>query len=758
MWRDRFLNDNNSKTNFIRIALIFMFLFISFFETVGDAHSQSGTIDDVEAQRHLEFAQEYELTGKWDQALDEYQIATRAESSNLALEAHKGIIRVLKKKTSFSAEIRRDLDAFFVWLTSGVIKLAVVFIVFLLLQRVIFYSIDRNRSWTIAPFFDLTGNDWGEAIASNIVAHMHKVRMLHISSSKGMFNVSEEIDLPSFGTSTYQESMLSSLKAMDSLDVSGIGLPIGSVLSSIMRWLDMGSNHISGTLQKQGQNLELSAQLHQGRRAGVSKIWSARTQTEQGELGSYLPDLEYELSLRILFYLQELWGASTPKSLELFTKGLRHLQIFQVHPTVQTENLEKAVDFFERALAIDPSYIAAMYNLAITYHILGKHQPAIDLLKRLRLRPDHGLELEIAYNLGVAYYHSLLGSWVYDLAEQEFNKVVQNLSEETSIELERELLALSHCGLTSVYAQKIHYKPEHAKSLRDLATKHYYKALRIAPYDPPIKAIAHVAMAMTLLNMGQVNESIVKFKKAVQLKPDYWRAYIHWGRAEMAAGNPEHAVLCIKQALALNPEYEFAQYQLGIAYKHLGKYEEAVKAFACAPGIAKAHDERGAILAEHYKNYKAALVEFERALDIKPDLSNALVNIAWYMLEAGYHDSEHLDRALQCAQRAIELDKDTANAWHRHAILGRVYLVRGQLSMARKELERSIQLNKAMPQSYFFLAKTLLDLGDLKAAKEALAEFLNRSSTSSWYNKTRETAIALIKEVSDQLKHSKHTQ
>jgi tetratricopeptide (TPR) repeat protein len=718
----------------------------------GFVQAQSGEgINDREAQRHLDLGLEYELADELDLALEEYYVAAQAESDDLALKARRGINRVLSKRNSFWNQVRRELEKFLVWLTSSLGKLILLITLFLLVGQIILLAIDAQQSWKVIPFFDLTQNDLGEAVSESIIAHIHEIRLLHIHVSEGMLNVSEEVDLPSFGASSHKESMLASLKSMDSLDVSGIGLPVGSVLSSIVQWLDMGGNHISGTIQKQGQDLHLSAQLHKGRRSGVDKMWAVRGCIDENGTGATLFNLERELANCIMFDVQEEWAASTPQSLMFFTEGLKHFQSFQVHPTVQEENLQKAVELFKNSLSIDPSYVAAMYNLALVYQNLGLHQEALETLKRLRLQPDHGLDLEIAYNLGIAYYHSLLGDWTYDYAEREFARVVEALAEKDNVGTDRELLALAHCGLTSVCAQKIHYENSDLENLFRLATQHYRKSLAIVNQNPQIVAVAHTAIGMALLNMKQVKKAVAKFEEAVRMKPDYWRAYIHWGRAEMTAGKPERAVICLKQALALNPEYEFAQYQLGIALKKLGEYERAAEAFSRAPSIAKAHDERGSILAEHRQEYQAALVEFEKALEIKEDLSNALVNIAWYILEAGYRDDEHLDKALECARKAVELDEDTGNAWHRHSVLGRVYLTRGDFEMARKELEESIRLNEKMPQSYFFLAKTHLELGDLKAARKALAEFLNRPSKSPWYGGTHETAVTLIQEISEQL-------
>jgi tetratricopeptide (TPR) repeat protein len=255
-------------------------------------------------------------------------------------------------------------------------------------------------------------------------------------------------------------------------------------------------------VQQQGQELHLLAQLHKGRGAGVDKVWNVMAHFDEDKLGRTLFNLERELATRILFDIQGEWGASDPRSLELFTQGIEYFQSFQTYPTVQEENLQKAVKLWEKSLSIDPNYVAVMYNLATAYHNLGKHQQAIEMLKRLRLQPNHNLELEIAYNLGAAYYHSLLGNWAYDYAEHEFSHVVEALSDKEELRGKyRDLLALAYCGLTSVYAQKIHYETEKSEQFFQLATEHYNSILTTVPADSPIVAIAHTAIGMVLLNI-----------------------------------------------------------------------------------------------------------------------------------------------------------------------------------------------------------------------------------------------------------------
>lgn len=735
-------------------GLLVAFLFRPSMWSVNVVQGQSGAVTDAEARRRLDLGQIYESMGEWDLALEEYRVVAHASSQDIAGEARNRLKRIQSYQNSFWSQVTRDLHSFAVWAVANLIKLLVVLGVLICIGRFLLLIVSRRTSWTVMPFHNTTEGELGEAVAERIVALLHEVRFAHLEASKSTLCASEHVDLPAFRASSSHGALLSSLQAMDSLDVSGVGLPMGSVLASAVRWLDTGRRHIEGTVQHRGQSMCLTAQLREGRSSGIIRVWTACGVVDEDGAAAKLSDLERDLAFQILYDLQAGWDASNPSSLRLFTEGLQRMREYQLYPSLQEGALQEAAALFEQALLADPTYNVAKYNLATVYHTLGQHEQAVELLRSLRMQPGHGLELEIAYSLGAAYYHRL-GYWTYDYAEQEFSRVLEALVEPDISPRSRELCALAHCGMANVHAQRMHLDSDNREEHFRLASDHYHAALGLASEDFHVLAIANVAMGLALLNRGQAIDAVTRFEEAVRLKPDYWRAYVHWGRALMATEDYVHAVRCLRQATVLNPRYEFAYYQLGIALKQIKEIDEAAEAFASAKGIAQAHDERGYILAEYHQDLGTALAELEHALALKPDLSNAMAGIAWYILEAGYCDDEALDRALQHARRAVELDEGTANAWHRHCVLGRVHLARNKLADAKDELELAVRLGSERPQSYYFLAETNLRLGELTEARKALAEFLKRPGDSSWYRKTRPSAVALMREISAQIEAKK---
>jgi len=128
---------------------------------------------------------------------------------------------------------------------------------------------------------------------------------------------------------------------------------------------------------------------------------------------------------------------------------------------------------------------------------------------------------------------------------------------------------------------------------------------------------------------------------------------------------------------------------------------------------------------------------FQRAIDLDPTYASAYVALGLTRLKdvgSGWTEfpDEALKQAESLAQKAIELDDGNAEA---HALLGRVYIIRGQLDVAISEEERAIALNPNDAGSYGSRGAVLVFSG---RPKEALDSFeismrLNPGMGSSRY-------------------------
>lgn len=84
--------------------------------------------------------------------------------------------------------------------------------------------------------------------------------------------------------------------------------------------------------------------------------------------------------------------SDNPKALELYYKGVDESK---------SENHEKAIDYFEKAIAIDPEFAFAWDNIGITYRKLGNYDKALNAYKRsLEIDPNGLMPLQ---NIAIVY-------------------------------------------------------------------------------------------------------------------------------------------------------------------------------------------------------------------------------------------------------------------------------------------------------------------------------------------------------------------
>ena len=122
-----------------------------------------------------------------------------------------------------------------------------------------------------------------------------------------------------------------------------------------------------------------------------------------------------------------------------------------------------------------------------------------------------------------------------------------------------------------------------------------------------------------------------------------------------------------------------------------------------------------------------ALRLFEKAIEIDPDYASAYVGLAktrTWAVNYGYTEFPNivLQEALKAAKKADQLDGSNASA---HAELGYIYMRFGEYDIAKRELQKAIELNPNDWISYRHMGAVLLYSG-------------NPDSALDWYEKVRE--------------------
>jgi tetratricopeptide (TPR) repeat protein len=234
-------------------------------------------------------------------------------------------------------------------------------------------------------------------------------------------------------------------------------------------------------------------------------------------------------------------------------------------------HLEDAIDYYRRALAIDPNYAHAHFALGDVFAAQGKLERAVASYREaVRLKPDF------------AEVHTNLGNALADLGR----------SDEAIAEYEWALRiwpdhAGTHCNLAIEF--KSIGKVE--KSVR-----HY----RAAIASDPALAQAHYGLAGALAMLGKPNEALDSYRETSRLDPanpaPYTRAaWILATNSSPQIRNPELAVQLATQAVRVAGAPDpYALDALAAAYAAAGRFESARQAARDALKAARARRSRRA--------------------------------------------------------------------------------------------------------------------------------------------------------------------
>ena len=201
------------------------------------------------------------------------------------------------------------------------------------------------------------------------------------------------------------------------------------------------------------------------------------------------------------------------------------------------EGLRKGIDYFQRAIEIDPNYALAYVGLADSYNFLGAFGiallPPADAMPKAKFAATRALEID-------------------------------------------DSLAEAHASLAFV---RLYYDWDWSG-----AGKAFHRAIELNPnYAPARQWHSHLLMAR-----GKTNESISEAKRAVEIDPLSLPAAMNVGWQYHWSREYELAVENLRKVLELDANFEQAHWGLGLAYQGKGLVEEAAAEFRKAVDLSVA--------------------------------------------------------------------------------------------------------------------------------------------------------------------------
>ncbi|MBI1875514.1 MAG: sulfatase-like hydrolase/transferase [Acidobacteria bacterium] len=246
---------------------------------------------------------------------------------------------------------------------------------------------------------------------------------------------------------------------------------------------------------------------------------------------------------------------------------------------------------------------------------------------------------------------------------------------------------------------------------------------------------------------GRIDEAIAKVTQVLAADDEVVEAHTMLGSLHLKAKRYGDAVDAYRRALALDPEYQRAAFDLAIAYKAMGRLDDARAGFERARQL----DPRSGTAELELADIAMQKREFEVAAALLTKGLEQSANVPAYLVKLGECQIElkRYDEAEKRLREALEANPKIERA---HYDLGVLYEARGSTDKAAAEYEaetalhgsysasfnlakllsragrhteavarfrEAVDANPEFGTGYLYLAKALLDAGNLAEAERA---------------------------------------
>jgi len=262
---------------------------------------------------------------------------------------------------------------------------------------------------------------------------------------------------------------------------------------------------LNGRVVQRGDDLTLYLSLIDGR--NDNQLWGEQYNRKLTDLVSLQNEIARDVSQKLRLRLS---GADEQKVVKNYTENAEAYQLYlkgryHVLKTTRSE-IQTGITYFQKALAIDPSYAWAYIGMADGYRTLSLagEMPSTEVLPKGKA----AAEKAIAIDDTLAEAHALLGSiifwydWDWNAAENQFKRALE--------------LDPNSADAHWVYGHFLSNMGRHAEALGEIR-----RAIELDPTNLRNNALE----GQFLLHAGRTDEAIARLQKTFELDANYWIAH-----------------------------------------------------------------------------------------------------------------------------------------------------------------------------------------------------------------------------------------
>lgn len=325
-------------------------------------------------------------------------------------------------------------------------------------------------------------------------------------------------------------------------------------LADIAKELDVDAV-LAGRLTQIGDDLSISVQLIDARSKKL--VWAEQYDRKMADLLATQREIAGTLAQKLQFKLGGDENAVRNKftdSNEAYQLYLKGEYEWNKHTP---EDVHKAIDYFQQALAIDPNYALAYCGLADSYGVLGNSYlsphdafPKAESFAGRALALDNTLERAHMSMGGLKLYYE----WNWTEADTEMKQArTLDPGNDAGFEVDGDILETSG-------------RIDEALAVR----KH---ALERDPLSP----MYNMTLGATLYFARRYDEAIAQLEKAITLEPRFLESYEYLGAAYEQKGMYEQAIAANQRGISLAEDHAYLIAALGHTFGSAHRRDEALK-------------------------------------------------------------------------------------------------------------------------------------------------------------------------------------
>ncbi len=314
---------------------------------------------------------------------------------------------------------------------------------------------------------------------------------------------------------------------------------------------------LEGSLRKAGNRIRITAQLVNV--ADGYHLWSEKYDREMEDIFA----IQDEISLAIVGKLKvQLLREEKEALVKRHTDNIDAYHMYLKGRYFWNKRyeggLQRSLEFFNQAIALDPAYALAYAGIADSYNLLGLYSWLPPKVAYSRAKTATEKALEIDDRLGEA--HASLGwircffDWDWPAAEREFKRAVNlNPNYATAHEWYSLFLAVG---------QRFNEAINEIKQAQEL---------------DPLSLIVNAIEGVILYLAREYDKALGQLRETLEMDPTFSVARLYQGEVYLGQAKWKEAIEAFQKVTALSPESTFAVGSLGSAFGMSGQKDDALK-------------------------------------------------------------------------------------------------------------------------------------------------------------------------------------